>query len=254
MKILTLNLRHDADRWPERLGLVVKELLRETPDVIAFQEVALSIDQAHCIAEALNTHLSQQPYQVLLEGKWGPRPREGIAILTKWRVIGCERVELPEGGRVAQLVSINKEGRSLHIVNTHLHHLPKGEESTRLRQITRLLDWMFNMIHSESDLWVLAGDLNAIPESETVQTVLRRFRSAYLSVHGQEPAFTFPTPMVTEVGDFYQPRTIDYIFFAPTALRVEEARLVFADPHPKDSTLFPSDHYGLVARLARVGV
>src|SRR5260370_8500782 len=54
MKLLTLNLRHDEDRWPERSELVLEELVREHPDVIAFQEVALHIDQAHFIADKLN--------------------------------------------------------------------------------------------------------------------------------------------------------------------------------------------------------
>jgi endonuclease/exonuclease/phosphatase family metal-dependent hydrolase len=233
------------------MGLVVSELLREEPDVIAFQEVALPIRQAHQVAEGVNRSLSEHSYQVFMAEKWGARPEEGIAILTRWPVIGSERLELPEGGRVAQLVSIDKDGECVHVVNTHLHHLPRDEESIRFEQVVRLLDWMFDL-HPESEAWILAGDLNATPESETVQAVLARLASAHLSVHGQEPLSTFPTPMVSEEGDFYQARLIDYIFFAPDAFRVQDARLVFVDPHPNDSTLFPSDHYGLIARLARV--
>ena len=53
MRLLTLNLRQDLDRWPERLPLVVAALAEADADVIALQEVALPIEQDELLAEAL---------------------------------------------------------------------------------------------------------------------------------------------------------------------------------------------------------
>ena len=53
MRVLTLNLRQDLDRWPERLPLVVHAVAEADADVVAFQEVALSISQDRLLADAL---------------------------------------------------------------------------------------------------------------------------------------------------------------------------------------------------------
>jgi endonuclease/exonuclease/phosphatase family metal-dependent hydrolase len=251
MKLLTLNLRHNEDRWSERSELILEELMRERPDVIAFQEVALHINQAHFIADKLSANSPKGPYHVLLECKGGPQPEEGIAFLTRMKVVEHARIELSEGDRVAHFIRVEEDGEAYDIVNTHLHHLPKDDESIRLKQIRVLLDWMFQRANQKRR-WLLVGDLNAKPHSSTVNEVKKRLKSAFLSVHGVEPDFTFPTPLVSGTGEWYQPRTLDYIFFDPSAFRIEEAYLAFTRPHPQDERLFPSDHYGLAAKLFRL--
>ena len=76
------------------------------------------------------------------------------------------------------------------------------------------------------------------------------FRSAYAELHGADPAVTWPSgiqaPGTDTDGD---PTCLDYIWIRG-AVRVESARVVFDRPDPEDPTLFPSDHFGLSARLA----
>jgi endonuclease/exonuclease/phosphatase family metal-dependent hydrolase len=250
MKIVTLNLRHDADRWEERFPLVVEELRKEAPDVVAFQEVALGINQAQLIAEKLNEHVAREPYSVFVEAKGGQEQNEGIAVLTRLPVIDHHRLDLPEGNRVAQRVRVMDKKQPVDIVNTHLHHLPPDDESIRLPQITTLLDWMFGSMEKQPGR-ILVGDLNAVSESETIAQVRRRMASAYSALHPSEPSYTFPTPLVAGEGKWYTPRTLDYIFFEPALFQVQDARLIFKQPHPHDSTLLPSDHYGLATVLSR---
>ena len=250
MKILTLNLRHDADRWPDRFGLVVQGLLEEAPDIVGFQESALAIEQAQTIAHSVNGSLSRRPYQVFVEEKWGPQPEEGIAILARDQVIEAERIELPGSGRVAQSIMITRCGNRIGVINTHLHHLPQDSESIRLVQISYLLTWMAERVPQVTG-WILMGDLNARPESETVKEVEKELASAFKSVHGHEPGHTFPTPLVKGAGKWLEPRTIDYVFFSPHALRAIQAGLAFARPHPNDPTLFASDHYGILVEVCR---
>jgi endonuclease/exonuclease/phosphatase family metal-dependent hydrolase len=169
--------------------------------------------------------------------------------LSRYQPAGYKETRLPEGGRVAQILHVCEDRKQYNIVNTHLHHLPKDDECIRFKQIKFLLDWMSKMAF-KSPAWILAGDFNALPKSKTIQHILKKFDSAYLSFHGTEPEYTFPTLLVEEKGDWNMPRTIDYIFFSPTTITVEEAHLAFTQADPNDPTLFASDHYGLVATFS----
>ncbi|MBN1287601.1 MAG: endonuclease/exonuclease/phosphatase family protein [Anaerolineae bacterium] len=251
MKFLTLNLRHNADRWPERRALVLDMLRAELPDVIAFQEVALPVRQADDIAEALNAALPAGPYRVFFEPKWQPDAWEGIALLSRLPVLAHERLELPgDGGRVAQCIRASFDGTVIDFANTHLHHRPIENESARLPQARRLLEWMARPVEP-ARRWLLAGDFNTLPGSETIGAVRQYFDSAYRAHHGAEPARTFPTPLVEGWQSYPDGLTIDYIFFDPAGFRVDDARVVGGEPHPGgDPTLYPSDHYGLVAEVS----
>jgi endonuclease/exonuclease/phosphatase family metal-dependent hydrolase len=244
MKIATLNLRHNEDRWEERFLLVIATLHRQQADVIGLQEVWLEFQQAHLIADALNQRTPAQPYQVLVEPKWGPEPVEGIAILSRLPVLEHERLELPEGQRVAQRVAVAVDGQQVHVANTHLHHRPMQDESIRQPQMRTLLDWMFSRSPSR---WLLTGDMNALPHSSTIAAAGERLQSAYFHVHAEHP-LTFPTPLVAaQHPDFAA--CIDYVFFDPATLRVHAAEVIASETHPDDPTLCPSDHFGLAAEI-----
>ncbi|NJL55811.1 hypothetical protein HC928_11920 [bacterium] len=168
MKLITLNLRHDVDRWPERLPMIVDMLRHEAPDVIALQEVALDIQQAELIAAHLNINL-RHPYAVFTAPKWGDEPREGIGMLSKLPVLAYEHFNLPEGFRIAQRLRVLMGGLPLNIANVHLHHRPRHEESIRLPQMQALIAWMRER---DKGAWVLAGDFNAQPESRLYESPL----------------------------------------------------------------------------------
>jgi endonuclease/exonuclease/phosphatase family metal-dependent hydrolase len=239
MRIATLNLRHNNDRWEERFPLVVEALAAAQADVVGLQEVWLGIDQAHMIAESLRER--GLVYDVCVEAKWGPNPVEGIALLSRLPIIEKARLELPEGNRVAQRITVEIDGKRVNIANTHLHHQPR-DESIRLPQMAALLTWMHDY---NRDRWLLTGDMNALPESATISAARQKLQSAYRDAHGNEPV-TFPTPLVT---DDYPPVCIDYIFFDAATLRVGDIQVMADNSHPDDDTLYPSDHYGLAADI-----
>lgn len=250
MKIVTFNLRHDADRWTERRSLIVQALSEQNADLIAFQEVAIPIRQAHEIAHDLNAAIGGQPYAVHVQPKGGDeRLYEGIAILTKLPAVEVDAIDLPGGNRVAQRIRVIWDGKPLNLINTHLHHLPEEDESIRAPQMRAILAWIAALAKTHrEDRWVIVGDLNAQPHSETIQHAVKVLRSAYLTVHGSEP-FTFPTPLVTNSGELYPPMAIDYVFFDPAFLNVISAELVGTMPAKNDPTLYPSDHFGIAAEL-----
>lgn len=243
MKLITLNLRHDVDRWPERLPLVVDLLRREAADVIALQEVALDVQQAEVIADHLND--GQHTYAVFTAPKWGDAPREGIGFLSRLPVLAYEHVNLPEGCRIGQRIRVLLDGVPVDIANVHLHHRPRHEESVRFPQMQALMAWMRSRSRGG---WLLAGDFNALPDSSTVQAARAWLDSAHGTIHGTEPV-THPTPLNPEREPGLS-LAIDYILFDPLYLRVVNAYRVADKPHPDDSTLFPSDHYGVAAEFA----
>lgn len=253
MKLITFNLRHDANRWQERFPLVISELTQEQPDIIALQEVALRINQAHQITTALHEH--GLDYQVKVAPKWTRpwlpafterilRRREGIAVFVRQphQIKTYRRIPLPEGHRIAQHVQIEVNGKSINLMNTHLHHQPIDDDVIRLRQMREILKYIQQ---SGINNWVLVGDFNALPTSQVLKITHENFQSVFTLAGLPIPDHTFPSPLVAhELPDF--PNVcIDYILCQSSAFTVTNPRVIFNTPHPDDSTLYPSDHFGL---------
>jgi endonuclease/exonuclease/phosphatase family metal-dependent hydrolase len=240
LKFITFNLRHNADRWEERFPMMVDLLLEQSPDVIAMQEVWLPIFQAGLIADALNARQPDSPYSVLTCPKWGEEANEGVGLLTRLPVMIYEHINLPVEPRIAQYARLRFGQSFVDVVNTHLHHVPWEDESIRLPQMQHLLNWMSARAAQRGDHhWILAGDLNSVPERETIQLALRQFQSAIpLGTH------TFPTALaVARPADLSL--HIDHVFYDDRFLRPLDWRVIGADAHADDALLCASDHCGL---------
>jgi hypothetical protein len=73
------------------------------------------------------------------------------------------------------------------------------------------------------------------------------------AANGSEPRVTWPSGLVAPLMDEGEPHCADYIYVweAPgSEVQVTAARLAGDMPSPSDATLYPSDHFGLQARLA----
>ena len=241
MRLLTLNLRLDLDRWAERLPLVVALLVEADADVVALQEVALPIAQDRMLAGLLRE--VAPAYVVHTAPKWDERQVEAISLLTRLPARDHEVLELPgAGGRVAQRVVVRLPGVSgvpggmeVTVVNTHLHHEPYDDESVREPQARALLSWLGDTTTS-----VLAGDLNAGPGTATLD-VLRATLSSALP----DGAVTFPTPLSTEG---LPPMQLDHVLVG-RGLRVTSAAVVGDAAALEDPGLAPSDHAGVLATI-----
>ena len=245
MRVATLNLRNTADRWPERRHLLVRQLVDLAPDVIGVQELRVVPDQTRWIVRAVERQsdggLRYRAYRqtkVGLAGLW-----EGIGVLTAVPVVATARLDLGAQSRVAQRVTVRvPDGGLLDVYNTHLG---LGGEVLRSAQAQRILDWMDRRPPVPA---VLTGDLNARPGSPTIELLSRRLRSAHLVVHGCEPVRTVPTPLrVSATGEG---SVLDYVF-VNDLLEVHDARIAFDQCADHDPTLVASDHYGLLATVAR---
>lgn len=243
MKVITLNIRHNVDRWEERLPLIAEKLIEEKPDIVAFQEVETEIMQAQLIADNINQAFGEELYSE----KSFPRPNrtEGLAFLINRRsvhVIGYSVLMLQEGNRIAARALLEWNRIPFAITNVHLHDKPTDNESIRFEQAKEILDWLDHP-------GILLGDFNTEPESITIQQIRNHFLSASQSYWGKEPKSTYPTPLRKQQDFIIKPKMVDYIFFDQKQFQVTKAKIIFNESSPTDPILYPSDHVGILAEF-----
>lgn len=243
--VATLNILNLADRWHERLPLILADMAALQPDLMGLQEVVYPMQQDRLIGAA-----GEARYQVARG--WAGRPEYGNSMLVKEPLPfeAYERLDLGIARSAHRvLVTLPSGGRLLFAV-THLHHPPAATEERRA-QVEQLTPWLD--ASPAHDAMIVVGDFNADPaEPAYAAMVAAGFRSAFRAANGAEPAVTWPSglqaPAMDTDGD---PDCLDYIWLRG-AVDVEDARLVFNRPDPDDATLYPSDHIGIAAHV-RVG-
>jgi endonuclease/exonuclease/phosphatase family metal-dependent hydrolase len=242
LHVATLNIRNLADRWDERLPLLLADFAALQPDVIGLQEVVYPLQQDRLIGAA-----GAGEYRAVRG--WAGRPEYGNSMLIRAGLEPTDGDRLDLGlSRSAHRVRIRlANGARVVLAVTHLHH-EVPDEAERDRQAEALLAWLDDA--PASDAQVVVGDFNAEPVEPTyARMTAAGFRSAHLEANGEEPAVTWPSglqaPGMDTDGD---PGCLDYIWVGGSAA-VESCRLVFDRPAVEDPTLFPSDHIGLSARL-----
>ena len=243
LHVATLNLRNIADRWTERISLLLADMAALQPDLIGLQECVFAIQQDRILGAAGEGRYASRR-------GWANRPEYGNAILGRDPLTlgDGDRLELSRGRSALRVPVSLPSGTTLDFVVTHLHH-EVDDASVRAEQATVVIDWLGSI----SGPLVVVGDFNADPTEPTYRLMLDAgFRSASVEANGAEPAVTWPSgiqaPGMDVDGD---PSCLDYIWVrGPIA--VDSCRLAFDRPAVDDPTLFPSDHFGLSARV-RIG-
>lgn len=241
----TLNIRNIADRWPERLPLLLADMAALQPDVIGLQEVVFAVEQDRLLgasgAARYGTHRA-----------WAGRPEYGNAtLLREGLTAGAgERLDLGHSRSALWLPVTAPDGTAFAFVVTHLHHTV-ADEAIREDQVVALIRWLAEQPAPEAR--IVVGDFNAEPtEPAYARMAEAGFRSAHRQANGAEPAVTWPSgiqaPGMDTDGD---PGCLDYIW-VQGPIEVDSCRVTFDRPAASDATLFPSDHFGLAARL-RIG-
>ena len=174
LTLVSLNLLDDLDLWDQRGPLVVRELDRLQPDIIAFQEVRMSINNAQWIADQLGG------YEVFLCPKTGERGRhDALALLSRLPVKEHHKFSLGHQDRVALRIVVEHQGATWHMATTHTYWHPL-DDRTRLQEAKRLVDWL-------PAPGVICGDFNAEPNYPSMLKMKERFQSAHVAANGHEP-------------------------------------------------------------------
>jgi endonuclease/exonuclease/phosphatase family metal-dependent hydrolase len=242
LHVATLNILNLADRWPERLPLILADMASLQPDLLGLQEVIYVMQQDRIIGAA-----GEGRYGV--HRAWARRPEYGNSLLVRepLRAEEVDRLELSHGRSALRGIVRLPGGASLLVVVTHLHH-EVDAAGERDAQAAILLDWIDGS--PPADAVVAMGDFNADPlEPAYARMQAAGFRSAYAEANGAEPAVTWPSGIIAPAMDTDgEPGCLDYIWLRGAA-RPVAARLAWDRPAVDDPTLYPSDHLGISATV-----
>jgi len=131
--VATLNILNLADRWDERLPLLLAEMAALQPDLIGLQEVVYPLQQDRLLGAA-----GPGRYQAVRG--WAGRPEYGNAALVR-ESLGSDAAERLELGsnRSALRIRIGSAAEpGWTFVVTHLHHAVNGEGAVDVGRLRRL--------------------------------------------------------------------------------------------------------------------
>jgi endonuclease/exonuclease/phosphatase family metal-dependent hydrolase len=241
-RVVTLNLEQDHKRWQARCRLLIEEIDRLKPDIIAFNEVSVPLQSARSLQKAA-AELAGIEYNLVQQTRVnGLSKVEGEALLTRFSVVETGNLDYQARDMVALVARIMVGGMPLDAYVTHLY-MSRGDDSLRLFQVQQLLAW----IDTRDDVSerIVCGDFNAEPDTPSAALMATRFRPT-------QTAPTAFTPLADDNGSVSHPywprmdRCIDYIWASP-GLHIVASSVCFNRSSPDDPSLWPSDHAGVWA-------
>jgi endonuclease/exonuclease/phosphatase family metal-dependent hydrolase len=239
LRVLCYNIHYgqgtDGVYDLERLAAVIRQA---KPDLVALQEVDVGVKrsgrvhQARRLAELTGMAVRFGPTQHYEGGLYGN------AVLTRLPILDVLIQPLPYTEATARRVTYPRgaiavtvrapDGAPLRFVSTHFQHNVEEDRVAEAKAINKLFGT------NDGLRTILAGDMNAVPGSEPIRTLLRHW-----TVAGDgELAPTAPSTRPSS--------RIDYVFYRPaSAFRTSTAEVL-------DEPL-ASDHCPVLAKLILLG-
>lgn len=266
LKILSLNLWHDAGDWPARAKLVREWIDRLDPDLIGFQE-ALRVPRFDQVEELLDGRGMHVDY-VKASDFWKKGGEHeagdvGNAVASRWPITSREACVLPsspDGERRAVLsVTVDAPfgpvGFTVTHLNWRLHH-----GAVREQQVQAVCELALRRAPEQGFPPILAGDFNAEPESAEIRYVtghqsLNGSSVCFLDAWAREAdpvdrGFTWANRNPNARGELEPDRRIDYVFVGLPKRgglgQILRGRVVCDEER---SGVWPSDHFGVYAEL-----
>lgn len=250
----TINLRGRTQRWLSRRHLLVGQIVDFLPDIVALQEIDMSIGQGSWLTRQVNIRISgsgKAPYRIIQARRSTMRHfYKAVGIMTRLPIIYSDSLPLGLDGQVAIRANMELPAgaagtrrQSLDFICVQLHH--GAVSDVRVVQLMNLVGWINEK--RRVPLQVIAGDFNEKPDDTAVTFLRQSYRSAYAEVHKHDPIATYPTNLVQP-----QPVTascLDYVFLSPAVYRVTSASIFCDQAAFNDETLYPSSHVGLLIGL-----
>jgi len=243
VRVLTLNLWHDKGDWPKRRDLIVEEVRRLRPDLIALQEVLQRpglTNQAEDLGRTLGYRVSfvsvdppaaQRRYgnAILLAGVGSPAQERKLEPLSDYRTAAHMRADA------------RAQRPAVDFYATHLHNERDGG-AIRRRQIDSLLG--FVDATARGGATIVAGDFNTDADAPELAALRARYADAFATAH---PDLAGDPGHASTLNPAYLPaQRIDHVFYDPKGFAVTEARIVL---NRSRDGVWPSDHFGLFVRL-----
>lgn len=251
MKVLTLNTWQKYGPWQERRRLIEKEFLTLSPDAAGFQEV-FDAEWVHDLRERFPDYFF-----------YYPEPESGLLILSRYppaeQAMLCydAQSQREDKRRFAAGCAVTSPFGRFWIFNTHLSWRP-SDHLVRQKQTEELDRWC--RLTMKDCPGVLVGDFNAEAASAEIGVLTSggawfdtgSFLSEADSLTWQHRnPYTMDAKNMNEDGKPLAERRIDFIFWRPSAAITPEScdfRLVFDQPDGQG--IWPSDHFGFMAKVA----
>ena len=216
LRVLSYNIHHaegvDGKLDLPRIAAVIKGA---GADLVALQEVdrkvarSAAVDQPAELARLTGMHVAFGANIPLGTGEYGN------AVLSRPAILESANHSLPnvEAGEQRGVLAVRIDwpvpGSSLHFLATHLdHRRDERERIASAEAINQLADKLLEAAKTadpkREPLVILAGDLNATPESKPLAKLAEQWRSA-----SSAPQPTIPVDRPR--------RQIDYVLFRPAA-------------------------------------
>lgn len=227
IRVLSYNIHHaegtDGVLDVERIARVIRAV---SPDVVCLQEVDRGLprtemlDMPALLADALSMHVAFEANYLFDGGEYGN------ATLSTHPIVSAENTALPNPNdaepRGCLRTALDVGGTMVRVFNTHLGLKP----DERMEQASAIAELVGN-----DGMAVVAGDLNATPESGPLKVLLGGLRD---SGAGVSPTSSSTNPR----------RRIDYVLVSPE-MRVVESRTLRGE-----ETTIASDHLPSLTVLA----
>ncbi|HEY8917525.1 MAG TPA: endonuclease/exonuclease/phosphatase family protein [Chitinophaga sp.] len=234
LRIMTYNIHHCNPPTKSKTGeievdAIARVINSRQPDLVALQEVDVNtkrsggIDQAAQLAAQTGMHVY---FGKAIDHDGGGY---GVAILSKFPLTDTQTIHLPETAnpgsedRVVAMARINfRNGKKFIFACTHMD---VSSAAVRDEQAGAI-----NKIAAASRMpFILAGDLNCKPESNSYQVLLKKFTPSCTDC-----GFTIPVN--------HPDRVIDHIMWTnATGFKVQRSEVV--------NEPYPSDHLPVVADI-----
>ncbi len=197
---ITKNLDHKVGSTIDHFGLIAKTIVAVKPDIVALQEVdrratrSNNVDQAKVLAELVGMKFVFGPNIKLGKGGYGN------AVLSRYPIKLRMNHKLPNVDNGEQRgvldVDVVTPHDTVRVLATHFDHRRDDRERRASAEFVNKL-----LSADPKTPTLLVGDLNAVPTSRPVTTILKVWQRS----HGD-----FPTVPVSKPK-----RQIDYVLVAP---------------------------------------
>lgn len=204
LRVLTYNIHH-AEGTDQRLDLErIARIIRDLrPDLVALQEVDFMVERSGNVDQgaelAKQTGLRLVPgSNIVFQGG-----RYGNAVLSRWPVIAGKNHALPESsseqrGVLDVQISPDNGLPNIRFLATHLDHRP--DDSERVASAA----FINQLVEGQTGPAILAGDLNATPESK----VIKQLGTLWQNANEAQPIPTIPAGKPA--------RQIDFVLYRPS--------------------------------------
>jgi endonuclease/exonuclease/phosphatase family metal-dependent hydrolase len=252
-RVLTLNIWNLAGDWRARRQAIVAVVRRCEPDVVCLQEVVANErgNQAEWLADALDG------WSVAYAGEpiAGGPDLFGNAVLSRRPIDATAIARLPHvpDDAEVQRVVVHARTGGVDVFSTHLAW-QLHDAALRERQVRALVRFVEERTDPAAAHGpVIAGDFNAEPDANTIRYLCGLTALDGASTYFQDAwRLTWSNANPHAALDGEPDRRLDYVFSGfrgpSRAGRPVDCRVVADEPV---EGVWPSDHYGVLAVLAR---